>query len=57
MAKSSYRLRISVPIGAPSPKFQRAGERTEPRRAAHVCRRPSGERLAVDENQLEVFPA
>jgi hypothetical protein len=57
MAKRSNSLHISVPIGAPSPKFQRAGERTEPRRASPVSRRQRGERLAVYEDQLEVLPA
>ena len=57
MAKSSDRLRIGVPIGAPSPKLQRARERTEPRRATHVRRGERGERLAMYEYQLEVLPA
>ena len=57
MAKRRDRLRVRVPIGAPRPELQRAGERTERRRAARVRRRPRGERLAVDEDQLEVLPA
>jgi hypothetical protein len=57
MTKSRDRLRIRVPIGAPRPELQRARERTEPRRAARVRQRPRGERLAVDEDQLEVLPA
>ena len=57
MAKRRDGLVVRVPIGAPRPELQRARERTEPRRAARVCRRPRGERLAVDEDQLEVRSA
>jgi len=57
VAKSGDRLRVGVPIRAPGAELQRARERTEPRRAAHVRRGARGERLAVDEDELEVLAA
>jgi len=57
VTKSSNRLRIGVPIGAPRTELQRARERTERRRAPHVRRGARGEELAVDEDEIEVRAA
>lgn len=57
MAKGSDGLRVGVPIRAPCAKLQRAGERAERRRAPRVRRGAPGERLAVDEDEFEIFAA
>lgn len=57
VAKSGDGLGIGVPIRAPRAKLQGAGERAEPRRAPRVGRGPGGERLAVDEDEFEIFAA
>jgi hypothetical protein len=57
VAKGGDGLRICVPIRAPCAKLQGAGERAEPRRAPRVRRGARGERLAVDEDEFEIFAA
>ena len=57
MAKSGDGLRVGVPIRAPRAKLQRAGEGAEPRRAPLVRLGARGERLAVDEDEFEIFAA
>jgi hypothetical protein len=57
MAKSSDGLTVGIPIRAPGAELQGAGERAERRRAPRVRRGPCGERLAVDEDELEIRAA
>lgn len=57
MAKRGHGLRVSIPIRPPGPPLERVRERGKPRRAPLVSARARRERLAVDEDELEVLPA
>jgi hypothetical protein len=57
VAESCDRLGIGVPIRAPGAELQGTGEGAEPRRAPRVRRGTCGERLAVDEDELEIRAA